>query len=417
QGMRVLGVAQAEVAGSSEHPERWPFVFLGLVAFADPLRAEVPAALAEATRAGIRVVMMTGDYPATAATVARQAGINVSAGVLTGREVAELSFEALSRRLEQVRVFARIFPEQKLRIVEALKADGEVVAMTGDGVNDAPALEAAHIGMAMGRRGADVAREASDLVLLDDSFSSIIGGVRLGRRIFANLRRALTYVTAIHVPIAGLALAPILLGMPPLLLPMHVVLLELVIDPTCALVFEVEPSDERAMQRPPRPRDQPLFGPLQIAFAALQGSIILVAVLAVYALGLQRSAEATMARGGAFIALIVSLLCLGLANSMSSSGLFAPHRAIYWAIAGVVAVILTAVFAVPALAAIFEVSSPGLLVLAVAIAAGVAVGSWPVLRLSISAPATAWPFRRRERQPRSAIWPQRPPAKLRPPTL
>lgn len=188
--------------------------------------------MAEARGAGIKVMMITGDHPATALAIARTAGIDTAAGVLMGSEVAELPFEALCERLKRVRVFARIVPDQKLRIVEALKADGEVVAMTGDGVNDAPALEAAHIGVAMGKKGTDVAREAADLVLLDDSFASIVGGVRLGRRIFANLRRALTYVTAIHVPIAGLALGPVLLGLPPLLFPMHVVLLELVIDPT-----------------------------------------------------------------------------------------------------------------------------------------------------------------------------------------
>lgn len=187
--------------------------------------------MAEARGAGIKVMMITGDHPATALAIARTAGIDTAAGVLMGSEVAELPFEALCERLKRVRVFARIVPDQKLRIVEALKADGEVVAMTGDGVNDAPALEAAHIGVAMGKKGTDVAREAADLVLLDDSFASIVGGVRLGRRIFANLRRALTYVTAIHVPIAGLALGPVLLGLPPLLFPMHVVLLELVIDP------------------------------------------------------------------------------------------------------------------------------------------------------------------------------------------
>src|SRR5690606_33175778 len=259
--------------------------------FLDPLRADVPAALQEARGAGIKVLMITGDHPATALAIAGAAGIETQAGALTGSEMATLSREALSERMARVRVFARILPEQKLRIVEVLKAAGDVVAMTGDGVNDAPALQAAHIGVAMGRKGTDVAREAADLVLLDDSFGSIVGGVRLGRRIFSNLRRALTYITAVHVPIAGLALAPILLGLPPMLLPMHVVLLELVIDPTCSLVFEAEPSDDKAMQRPPRRPNEPLFGARQIALAILQGLGVLAGTISLYAWTLNHGPE------------------------------------------------------------------------------------------------------------------------------
>src|SRR3712207_445895 len=182
-------------------------------------------------------------------------------------------------RVRRIRVFARIMPEQKLALVEALKANGEVVAMTGDGVNDAPALEAGHIGIAMGQRGTDVAREAADLVLLDDRFVSIIGGVRLGRRIFANLRKALIYVTAVHVPIAGLPLLPLVMGLPPILYPMRVILLGLVIDPVCSLAFEGEPSERHAMERPPRPASEPLFGTSQIVLGFIQGAVVLGAVL------------------------------------------------------------------------------------------------------------------------------------------
>ena len=221
-----------------------------------PGRDRRSAGVAEAKRAGITVAMITGDYPVTALEIARQAGIDASAGVLSGREIAGLDPPRVRERVQRTRVFARIMPEQKLALVEELKAAGEIVAMTGDGVNDAPALESAHIGIAMGKRGTDVAREAADLVLLDDRFASIVGGVRLGRRIFANLRKALTYVTAIHVPIAGLALLPILLGLPPILYPMHVILLELVVDPVCSLVFEGEPSERHAMHKPPRPAER-----------------------------------------------------------------------------------------------------------------------------------------------------------------
>jgi len=274
-------------------------------------------------------------------------------------------------------VCARISPLQKLRIVEALKANGEVVAMTGDGVNDAPALEAAHIGVAMGRKGTDVAREAADLVLLDDSFASIVGGVRLGRRIFSNLRRALTYITAIHVPIAGLALGPILAGLPPLLFPMHVVLLELAVDPVCSLVFEAEPSDRAAMRRPPRRPDEALFGPAQIAFALVQGASLLVGVFGLY-LGAHAALPGgeAEARGAAFLALVVGNLALALAGSASSGRLFAPHRTIYWMIVTAVAVVLTVVLTVPPVAALFDVAAPDGEWLALALATGVVGGGW-----------------------------------------
>jgi Ca2+-transporting ATPase len=217
-GLRVLGVARWRGGiDFPETPESAAFEFLGLIGFLDPLREDVPRALEEARSAGIQVIMITGDHPATALAIAHAAGIESQPqGDNLGAALAELPFPSLRQHMKHNRVFARIAPDQKLLIVEALRANGEVVAMTGDGVNDAPALEAAHIGIAMGRKGTDVAREAADLVLLDDGFASIVGGVRMGRRIFTNLRRALIYITAIHVPIAGLALLPILLGLPQL---------------------------------------------------------------------------------------------------------------------------------------------------------------------------------------------------------
>ncbi|HEY8002625.1 MAG TPA: cation-translocating P-type ATPase, partial [Phenylobacterium sp.] len=379
QGLRVLGVASARAEGPfADDPASVTFRFAGLIGFIDPLRADVPAALAEAHAAGIEVMMITGDHPATALAIARAAGLDTTAGVLMGADLAELPFDALCARLRTVRVFARVAPAQKLRIVEALKADGEVVAMTGDGVNDAPALEAAHIGIAMGQKGTDVAREAADLVLLDDSFASIVGGVRLGRRIFTNLRRALTYITAIHIPFAGLALAPILLGLPPLLFPMHVVLMELAIDPICALVFEAEPSEASAMTRPPRRPDEALFGWRQIGSAFAQGVGILAAVFAVYvwALGAYSQDEA---RGGAFAALVLGNLTLALADSATSGRLFAPHRRTYWIIALAVAGALVLIFSVPAFAAVFKVAPPDLRLLLVSVAAAGLSGGWIAL--------------------------------------
>ncbi|MBN8606078.1 MAG: cation-translocating P-type ATPase [Caulobacterales bacterium] len=385
-GLRVLGVAKWRGGGAfPESPEGASFEFVGLIGFLDPLREDVPRALEEARSAGIHVIMITGDHPATALAVAHAAGIDATRAVTTGAALAELPFSTLRQHMLHGRVFARITPDQKLLIVEALKANGEVVAMTGDGVNDAPALEAAHIGIAMGRKGTDVAREAADLVLLDDGFASIVGGVRMGRRIFANLRKALIYVTAIHVPIAGLALLPILLGLPQLLFPMHVVLLELAIDPTCALAFEGERGSRDAMKRPPRKPDEALFGPRQLLSAAMQGFVVLVGVLALYAHALT---ELTVekARGAAFVALVVANLTLALVDAVGAEGrIFDSERRIYWIIAGALTMVLTLVVASPWLAAIFHLAAPGFQYVLLAVGVGLVSGAWhwPLRRLGL----------------------------------
>lgn len=377
EGLRVLGVASCAMERVfPETPEQARFQFVGLLGFVDPLRTDVPEALREARDAGINVILITGDHPATAAAIARTAGIPGADDVVLGAKLAQASLSELQTLLRHARVFARIAPEQKLKIVEALKANGEIVAMTGDGVNDAPALEAAHIAIAMGRRGTDVAREASDLVLLDDSFASIVGGVRLGRRIFTNLRRALIYITAIHVPIAGLALIPILLGLPPMLFAMHVVLLELAIDPICALVFESEPSEKSAMKQPPRRSDEPLFGMRQLSIAIAQGAAALAAILGLYVWLLQ-SHPPNEARGAAFFALAMTNLVLALADAMSNDGrLFEPHRRIFWIIAGALVSILALVFLVPGLSAIFAVAMPDRQSFVIAAIVALISGAW-----------------------------------------
>jgi P-type Ca2+ transporter type 2C len=284
QGLRVLAVAQSHFEGNDwpETPHAFAFEWLGLIGLTDPLRPEIPQAMAECRSAGIRVIMITGDYPATAQVIATQAGLPPGQ-TLTGDALDRLNDEALQALLPQVSVCARISPHQKLRIVQALQAHGEVVTMTGDGVNDAPALHAAHVGVAMGLRGTDVAREAADLVLVDDNFASIVRGIRVGRRIFGNLQKSMRYIFAIHIPIAGIALAPMVMAWPALMLPLHVALLELVIDPACSIAFENEPADADVMQRPPRDTRAPLFGTKDIAWALAQGLSVLACVGLTYA--------------------------------------------------------------------------------------------------------------------------------------
>lgn len=320
RGLRVLGVAKGEwQAGSPD--ALWPpsqhdfeFTFLGLVGFFDPPRPEVPAAIAECRAAGIRILMLTGDHPATARAIARLVGLSERPEVVTGVEIAALDDIGLRQRLLQVDLCARLQPEQKLRLVRVLQQAGDVVAMTGDGVNDAPALKAADVGIAMGERGTDVAREAAALVLLDDSFASIVAAIAQGRRIYDNVVKAARFVFAVHLPVIALALLPALLNWPILLLPVHIAVLELLIDPACSTVFEAEPAAADIMCRPPRPLHSNPFAAGNIGFALAQGLGIAVILLAGSAL-LQHLgwAEADI-RISAFTALVLALFLLILAN-------------------------------------------------------------------------------------------------------
>ncbi len=292
-GLRVLAVANGidgvvlhdgQPASLQPEPAVGPhdYVFqpLGLIGLADPLRAEVPRAIATARRAGVRIVMVTGDSPVTARSIADQAGLPPGP-VVSGTQLEGLSAQALAALCPQMCVFARVMPQQKLQLVRALQASGEVVAMTGDGVNDAPALKAADIGVAMGKRGTAVARESADLVLLEDSFSALVQALAIGRRIDDNLHRALGYTLAIHLPIASLSLLPLLLpGQPLILLPVHIALLHLVIDPASTVVFEALPAIPELMRRPPRQPQAPLFATATWQRALGQGTLLSLGALA-----------------------------------------------------------------------------------------------------------------------------------------
>ena len=389
KGLRVLGVAQARFTGAE-----WPdiehdfeFEFLGLLGLADPLRAEIPDAVAQCRSAGIRVVMITGDYPATARAIATQAQLDCDAPhqILTGDEIAGLSDTALQARMQTASICARVAPEQKLRIVQALKANGEIVAMTGDGVNDAPALKAAHVGVAMGGRGTDVAREAASLVLLDDNFASIVRAVRLGRRIYDNLRKSMSYILAVHVPIAGMALLPVLLGWPVVLFPLHIAFLELVIDPACSMVFENEPSEADVMQRPPRDSAAQLFGGATLAIAMLQGIGVLLVVMGAYVWGATWLTEKEV-RAFTFATLVVGNLALIFSNRSRTKSLWhsirVPNRTL-WAVTGLTLGLLGLALYQPWLARLFffEPLSMSNLLLAVALG-GISVFWFEAMKLS-----------------------------------
>ncbi len=380
EGMRVLGVAAARFceADLPDGQHDFRFQFLGLIGMEDPVRPGVQEAIAECRSAGIRVVMITGDYPGTAQAIARQIGVP-SDLVITGPELEAQSDEDLLKSVQEVCIFSRVVPEQKLRLVQALKAAGEVVAMTGDGVNDAPALKAASIGIAMGGRGTDVAREAAALVLLDDDFSSIVKAVRLGRRIFDNLLKAMAYILAIHVPIAGISLIPVLLDWPLVLFPVHVVFLELIIDPACSVAFEAEPEEERVMSRTPRDPGKPIFGRRTIGISLLQGVSVLVIVLAVFAVALYRGQGESEARALTYTTLIIANLGLILTNRSWSRTILetmsTPNPALWWVVGGALA-FLAMVLYVPILRELFGFGYLHFIDIAICFMAGITSILW-----------------------------------------
>jgi Ca2+-transporting ATPase len=302
------------------------------------------------------------------------------ANVLTGHEIAQMGPDELRERVKRTAIFARVVPEQKLLIVQAYKANGEIVAMTGDGVNDAPALKSAHIGVAMGERGTDVAREASDLVLLDDDFSSIVAAVRLGRRIFDNLKKAMAYIVSVHIPIALASLLPVLLNWKEMLLfPVHIVFLELIIDPACSVVFEAEPAEPDIMKRRPRSPSDRLFGRQSLVGSALQGIVVFAMVFGVFEASRSLGETMAHARTLAFITLIVANLCLILTNRSWKQGLFAslavPNRALLWVVGSALAFLGLVVY-VPGLRSLFHFAPVSLLDILIALAAGLVSVTW-----------------------------------------
>jgi Ca2+-transporting ATPase len=307
--------------------------------------------------------MITGDYPVTAINIGKEIGIKNPELVITGSELKDLTEDELCARIKTVNIFARVIPEQKLKIVNALKKNNEIVAMTGDGINDAPALKASNIGIAMGEKGTDVARESSSLVLMDDNFASIVGAVRMGRKIFDNLQKALGYIFAIHVPIAGLSLIPVLFeDLPLLLYPVHIVFLELIIDPACTMVFEAEKEEENVMSRPPKDINESFFGAKKILFSCMQGIGIIVICLLVYFIGLKMGYSEKGVRTLTFFTLIVSNISVILSNRSWTSGIFkilsTPNKAVWWIVGGAI-IFLMLILNIPFLLNLFQFEKIG----------------------------------------------------------
>lgn len=352
RGLRVLAVARATTSpdGITASHRDYEFELVGLTGLADPLRRSVPAAVRECRSAGVRVVMITGDYPATAAAIAAQAGLDAG-DVVTGDAIEAMSSTELARCVASTTVFARIMPAQKLRIVEALKANGEIVAMTGDGVNDAPSLKAAHVGVAMGGRGTDVAREASSIVLLDDDFGSIVTAIRLGRRIYDNLRKSMCFILAVHVPIACLVLLSLLLGLPIILGPVHIAFLEMVIDPVCSLVFEAEPDETDVMRRPPRPPEEALLSRSLVVWSLLQGAIAFAVVAVVFFGALYQEMPEAEVRAIVVFSLVSAIVGLIFVNrSYSASVILAvsqPNRTLGYVLGAVTVILALTLLAPP----------------------------------------------------------------------
>lgn len=364
-GLRVLAVGSAlPMQALPSQQTGFTFTFLGLLGLEDPIRPEVPKAIQECQTAGVKVIMITGDFPATAKSIANQIGLSSVHEPITGQDLHHMSDETLKEKMRTATIFARIIPEQKLRIVQALKSNGEVVAMTGDGVNDAPALKAANIGVAMGNKGTDVAREASSLVLLDDNFASIVGAIRSGRRIYDNLQKSISYIVAIHVPTIGLTLLPALWpSLPILLMPLHIVFLELIVDPVCATAFESEQDEKGIMHRPPRPPDHAFFGFRRMTFSVLSGILLLASVLAVYFFSLREAHTEGEVRAIAFSTLILGNIFLILTDLSKTRSFLSVFIERNFAAVGILITafgMLVATLTVPALRELFYFEFPGI---------------------------------------------------------
>jgi Ca2+-transporting ATPase len=370
KGHRVLAVGKAEMDKKllPEKQETFSFNLLGLISFYDPPKSNMKDVMAQFYKAGIRVLMITGDHPETAKSIANQIEMKDPDEVMIGTELMKLSDDELKEKVKSVSIYARMFPEAKLRIVEALKSNGEIVAMTGDGVNDAPALKAAHIGIAMGKRGSEVARNIATLVLADDDFSHMPEAIALGRRIYDNLKKAIRYIISIHIPIIMIVTLPLILfwKYTNLFLPIHVIFLELIMGPTCSIIYENEPIEPNTMARPPRDSKLSFFSFRELSISILQGCIITIACLSLGYYYIHHDYSEAMVRTIVYMTLIFSNLFLTLENRSFRYSIFTTiqykNRLIPMILALSLIIPVLSLFVTP-IRQIFEFEIPSLLVM------------------------------------------------------
>ncbi len=355
-GLRVLAVAKSEFVGALPRSQSgFKFNFIGFIGFEDPVRAGVAQSVQDCYTAGIRVIMITGDYSGTAQNIAMEIGLKNPRDYISGSQINSMTDEDLKEKIKKVNLFVRVVPEQKLKIIHALKANGEIVAMTGDGVNDAPALKAADIGVAMGERGTDVAREAASIVLLNDDFTSIVNGIRLGRRIYDNLRKAFHYLFAVHIPIVAITFFAVLLGYPLILLPVHILFLELIIDPSCSVVFESEKEEKDIMTRKPRPPRETVVNWNSFAYSVLRGFIIFLGCIGVFLMSMNLTGNFNEARALCFATLIISNIFLIVVSKSITQSFFKSifDNITFWILAVLAILFLLATIYVPFLMHLF----------------------------------------------------------------
>ena len=373
QGLRVLAVAKG-VNSLSVLSDRhdFDFEFLGLVGLADPIRKEVPAAIKLCKEAGIKVVMITGDHSQTAINIANEIGLE-SRGLIAGSEFEQLSEEEKREVIRSVSIFCRVTPANKLTIVNTFKKNGEIVAMTGDGVNDAPALKSAHVGIAMGKRGTDVAREAATIVLLDDNFASIVHGVRLGRRIYDNLQKAMSYIISAHIPIAMLSLIPVIMKWPLVLTPAHIVFLEFIIDPSCTIVFENEKEDKCIMNRPPRKLKDSIFSKKMVLSSLIQGLFVAVIIVGMFKVLMSIGWTEDKSRSLTFFTLVVTniVMILGISGKQALADIFRFENKSMVAVIAITSIFLISILNIPLLRELFHFSQLSFLEAAIGLGIGI----------------------------------------------
>jgi len=329
-GFRVLGVGEAAFAGNDfpATQQEFPFVFKGIVAFYDPPKKNIQHVLEGFYAAGIAVKIVTGDNAATTTAIAKQVGFEGHGKSLTGDELMQLSEDELAARVLDANMFTRMFPEAKLRIINALKAKGQIVAMTGDGVNDGPALKAAHIGIAMGKKGTEIAKQAASLILLEDDLSNMIDAVAMGRKIYTNLKKAIQYIISIHIPIIFTVFVPLALGwkFPNIFSPIHIIFLELIMGPTCSIMYENDPMEKNTMKQKPRPFTSTFFNWKELLTSMMQGAVITVGTLGIYQYAVHLGLDEAHTRTMVFVVLVAANIFLTLVNRSFYYSVFATMR-------------------------------------------------------------------------------------------